>query len=128
MLSGGAYRYSDNGLIQIIDTDSNGDFFVDNMPFGDYYFVEVAAPQGKTPYAEKIPFTILGENANSLHVALTVKDNEAILFNTGSFGVKPFYIIGAVGLAAIIAGLGAYLIIKKKKSIRSGVKSNAKND
>ncbi len=128
MLSGGAYRYSDNGLIQIIDTDSNGDFFVDNMPFGDYYFVEVAAPQGKTPYAEKIPFTISGENANSLHVALTVKDNEAILFNTGSFGVKPFYIIGAVGLAAIIAGLGAYLIIKKKKSIRSGVKSNEKND
>lgn len=114
--SEGRYKVVESDGIQTMSTDEHGVLSVNDLTPGDYYFVEVKAPDGTTPYAKEIPFTISAENESTLHPSLTVKDNPVIMFNTGSVGVAPFYIAGVVALIVIAASICALVFIKKKKS------------
>lgn len=109
----GIYQLYENGHQITMDTDQTGRLYVGNLPFGDYYFVEVKAAEGTMPYGKKVPFTV---SENTLNPEVTVKDYKTVMYNTGSIGITPFYCAGALGIAVMLAGTGVYLIIKKKKS------------
>ena len=109
----GIYQLYENGHQITMDTDQTGRLYVGNLPFGDYYFVEVKAAEGTMPYGKKVPFTV---SENTLNPEVTVKDYKTVMYNTGSIGITPFYCTGALGIAVMLAGTGVYLIIKKKKS------------
>lgn len=119
----GTYKLSENGQIQTLSTDDNGDLTISELPFGEYYFVEVTAPDGTMVYGRKLPFSISGNDENSKFAELTVKDNPTVLFNTGSIGVMPIYIAGAAALTLVIAAYFIYHIIKKKNK-KTGVNQN----
>ena len=55
----GLYDTKDNLLKQGV-TDENGQWRVDDLVFGDYYFKEIAAPKGYELNQTKLPFTIDG--------------------------------------------------------------------
>lgn len=55
----GLYDAKDNLIKQGV-TDENGQWYVDDLVFGDYYFKEIAAPKGYVLDQTKLPFTIDG--------------------------------------------------------------------
>ena len=114
-IGNGRYVQSENGKTVTLTTDSTGCLKISELPYGDYYFMEVQAPKGYLPYGEKIDFTISGEEKD---VSLTVTDNFAVMYNTGSIGTAPIYIAGAAALTFVGAAFCIYRILKKKKSIK----------
>ena len=115
----GKYNCSEDGASVTFSTDNNGDLIVEKLPFGSYYFLEVKAPKGSMTYAQKIPFTISSESASSRDIELTVKDNNIVLYETGSTGIKPFIIAGISSLIILAAGVFAYKLRKNKISRRN---------
>ena len=114
-IGNGRYVQSENGKTVTLTTDSTGCLKISELPYGDYYFMEVQAPKGYLPYGEKIDFTISGEEKD---VSLTVTDNFAVMYNTGSIGTAPIYIAGAAALTFVGVAFCIYRILKKKKSIK----------
>ena len=115
----GKYNCSEDGASVTFSTDNKGDLIVEKLPFGSYYFLEVKAPKGSMTYAQKIPFTISSESASSRDIELTVKDNNIVLYETGSTGIKPFIIAGISSLIILAAGVFAYKLRKNKISRRN---------
>ena len=115
----GKYNCSEDGASVTFSADNNGDLIVEKLPFGSYYFLEVKAPKGSMTYAQKIPFTISSESASSRDIELTVKDNNIVLYETGSTGIKPFVIAGISSLIILAAGVFAYKSRKNKISRRN---------
>lgn len=111
----GRYLQTDSGTIATLSTDSTGYIKISSLPYGDYYFMEVQAPTGYMPYGEKLYFTVSDEEKE---VSLTVTDNVAVMYNTGSIGTAPIYIAGAAALTFVGAAIFVYRILKKKKSIK----------
>ena len=117
--SSGTYTLSESGTVQTLSTDSNGDLLIDQLPLGIYYLVETKAPSGFLPYAKEIPFRV---SKNTLNVALTAKDNYAVMYNTGSIGIAPFYIFGSIALSIVLFVGFLFFLIKKRN--RKTVKHN----
>lgn len=116
----GLYGIYGNGKVSSLQTNSDGELNVYNLPFGSYYFVEKTAPNGYMPYGEKIYFTIqANEETVSVTYDFTVKDNKRILPNTGDIGVVPIYVLG--GVVSVIAGIFIFIYCKKRKTER-GIK------
>lgn len=114
-ISDGYYEYSfadsDDKTTSLITTEDGDtcDIYIDSLPYGDYYFVEVSLPNGYLPYSEKIPFSV---TKNNEEISLTCK-NQKVLFDTGGFGVLPFYFCGAIALSVTFK-----LYYKKKKEVK----------
>ncbi len=54
--------YTEDGTwITDLTTDENGSLFVDSLPYGKYYLLEIESPEGYQLSQEKIPFTIQEE-------------------------------------------------------------------
>ncbi|MER2149950.1 MAG: SpaA isopeptide-forming pilin-related protein, partial [Ruminococcus sp.] len=102
----GVYQFSENGQLQTMETDQNGNLSVNSLPLGDYYFVETKTAEGTMPYGKKVNFTV---SENTLNPEVTVKDYKTVMYNTGSIGVMPFYYAGAAGIVAIAVGTGIFL-------------------
>lgn len=117
--SSGTYTLSESGTVQTLSTDSNGDLLIDQLPLGIYYLVETKAPSGFLPYAKEIPFRV---SKNTLNVELTAKDNYAVMYNTGSIGIAPFYIFGSIALSIVLFVGFLFFLIKKRN--RKTVKHN----
>lgn len=111
----GRYLQRDSGTIATLSTDSTGNIKISELPYGDYYFMEIQAPTGYMPYGEKLYFTVSDEEKE---VSLTVTDNVVVMYNTGSIGTAPIYIAGAAALTFVGAAIFVYRILKKKKSIK----------
>lgn len=116
--SQGCYICGESSTSVTFSTDDNGDLFVDKLPFGSYYLLEVKAPNNSMAYAKKIPFTISGENASTKDIELTVKDNKVVVYETGSSGTAPFVVAGVSSFIFLMVGVAAY-ITKKRKSRRN---------
>lgn len=114
-MGNGRYLQRDSGTIATLSTDSTGNIKISELPYGDYYFMEVQAPTGYMPYGEKLFFTVSDEEKE---VSLTVTDNVVVMYNTGSIGTAPIYIAGAAALTFVGAAIFVYRILKKKKSIK----------
>ena len=112
--SPGRFIYDENSTSVTFSTDDNGDLFVDKLPFGSYYFLEVKAPKNTMAYAKKIPFTISGENASTKDIELTVKDNKVVIYETGSSGTAPFAVAGMGSFIILMVGVAAYITKKRK--------------
>lgn len=109
--------YSANTTVAMttnLSTDNNGKLYVYDLPSGDYYFQETKPPKGRMPYAGKVFFSISTESDDTLFVEVTVKDANALLNNTGSYGVTPFYIISGAFLAATFLTIIVYFVNRKK--------------
>lgn len=91
-------------------TDSNGEFLI-NLPVGSYYLKEVSTLSSYMPYEDEIHFTISHKNDTK---EIVVKNNRALMYNTGSYGNLIFYIIASV-LMLIAVILLITLIIKNRK-------------
>lgn len=107
----GSYSLSDEG-VTILKTDEDGKLYIDQLPQGDYYFIETKAPDGHMPYAQHIDF-IVGENSNP---EITVKDNRMLMYNTGSVGNTGFYVAAAVLFTAFLLLTTVYFYKKRKHS------------
>lgn len=116
----GSYSYDSAGSVRVIKSNTSS-VTVDKLPVGLYYVTETKAPNGKTPYSEKIPVRISADNTSTLNADITVKDNNIVMYNTGSIGVVPLYCAGAISLVAAIAIVFAYKRKNSKKNAGNGV-------
>lgn len=53
-----SYACSENGIIRSFTTDSSGRLTITNLPWGSYYFIETAAPDGYELHDRRLYFTI----------------------------------------------------------------------
>lgn len=83
-MGNGRYLQKDSGTIATLSTDSTGNIKISELPYGDYYFMEVQAPTGYMPYGEKLYFTVSDEEKE---VSLTVTDNVVV----GVFGITAIF-------------------------------------
>lgn len=95
-LGDGKYRCMDKteGSTALL-TSTLGTLNVANLPLGDYYLVEVKAPDGYMPYGEKIYFSLTADNdIANISSDVTVKDNKKLLPSTGGLGEQGIYLMG----------------------------------
>ena len=73
-IGNGRYVQSENGKTVTLTTDSTGCLKISELPYGDYYFMEVQAPKGYLPYGEKIDFTPRTSGAVEITLPGTVRE------------------------------------------------------
>ena len=113
-VSGTKYKYiglSDKEDDAVYTTNADGQIIVENLPCGKYYFMEVKTADGYMPYGDKLEFEIDGETDASLSVKLDVKNEKAVMPETGGFGNNIFGI-----LSAALAAFGAALLYTTTKT------------
>ena len=116
--NGTKYKYS--GLSDKEDdakytTNADGQIIVENLPCGKYYFTEVQSADGFMPYGDKLEFEIDGETDASLSVKLDVKNEKAVMPETGGFGNGLFSLLSAALAAFGAAFLYTTIKLSKKK-------------
>ena len=118
-VSGTKYKYtglSDKEDDAVYTINADGQIIVENLPCGKYYFIEVKTADGFMPYGDKLAFEIDGETDASLSVKLDVKNEKAVMPETGGFGNNIFGILSA----AFIAFGAALLYTTTKTSKKKG--------
>ena len=104
------YNAKTNELIFSDRTDENGIITVENLKYGEYYFIEKEAPEGYEINPEKMYFEIKedGEIIKS-----TLEDNKIIEVPNTLKNEYNFKLIG--GIILLILGLGVVIYANKKK-------------
>ena len=113
-VSGTKYKYtglSDKEDDAVYTTNADGQIIVENLPCGKYYFMEVKTADGYMPYGDKLHFEIDGETDASLNVTLNVKNEKAVMPETGGCGNVLFGL-----LSAVLAAFGAVLLYTTTKT------------
>lgn len=64
----GEYIYDSEGAVKTLYTDKQGEITVMHLPYGDYYFQEVEAPEGYILSEQKISFTLTDNTTLFLEV------------------------------------------------------------
>lgn len=104
--------YTENGdLIGTYVTDSNGEIHVANLAYGTYYFKEKKAPVGYQKLADKIDFTMKGQD-----VTITCKNHVIPKLGFEDSTIKSA--ITFVTVALVTLGIGTIVYRKKKKSTK----------
>lgn len=117
-VSGTKYKYtglSDKEDDAVYTTNADGQIIVENLPCGKYYFIEVKTADGFMPYGDKLAFEIDGETDASLSVKLDVKNEKAVMPETGGIGNNVFGILSAALAAFGVALLYTTTKTSKKK-------------
>lgn len=122
-----SYQYNTKGKALTLST-VNGKIFVNNLPQGDYYFIETKCPAGYSLLKEPIYFTISGENESTLYRTIDVTDAKKVIIPfTGGIdsdsGNKPLQ-FGILLAAAGLLACGVF-IYRKHKSNKNN-KNNTK--
>ena len=115
-VSGTKYKYtglSDKEDDAVYTTNADGQIIVENLPCGKYYFMEVKTADGYMPYGDKLYFEIDGETDASLNVTLDVKNEKAVMPETGGCGNVLFGL-----LSAVLAAFGAVLLYTTTKTTK----------
>ena len=113
-VNGTKYKYSgfsDKEDDAVYTTNSDGQIIVENLPCGKYYFWEIKTADGYMPYGDKLHFEIDGETDASLNVTLDVKNEKAVMPETGGCGNVLFGL-----LSAVLAAFGAVLLYTTTKT------------
>lgn len=108
------YKYSglsDKEDDAVYTTNADGQIIVENLPCGKYYFMEVKTADGYMPYGDKLHFEIDGETDASLNVTLDVKNEKAVMPETGGCGNVLFGL-----LSAVLAAFGVVLLYTTTKT------------
>ncbi|MBR1483712.1 MAG: Cna B-type domain-containing protein [Ruminococcus sp.] len=108
------YKYSglsDKEDDAVYTTNADGQIIVENLPCGKYYFLEIKTADGYMPYGDKLHFEIDGETDASLNVTLDVKNEKAVMPETGGCGNVLFGL-----LSAVLAAFGAVLLYTTTKT------------
>lgn len=115
----GKYFVSENGTITELSTNPSGQLFITDLPQGDYYFIEVKAPNGFMSYGDKVNFTISPNDGETLNKKLNVKDSKIVMYDTGGVGNAPIYAAGfafaAISLAFIVI---SFVNARKRHSVK----------
>lgn len=118
--NGESYRFwelTENEEEAEYTTNAAGEIFIDDLPYGKYYFEETKTILGFIPYGEKMWFEISGDSDETQNVTVDAENAGMIMPETGGTGNNRFYL-----LSIALAGLGIMLfcIYKYKKSIMKG--------
>lgn len=115
---------ADNGTSDM--NKSDGEFRVDNLPWGEYTLTETKAPSGYILKTDPITFIVDAgafKDANSLTIDQGEIENsprsEIIVPLTGGMGSDYLYLTGG-GLLLTAAGLGAYI---RRRNARPGARA-----
>lgn len=109
----GKYKVDDTNnanATSTLVTDEKGILFVEELPQGDYYFVETKAPSGKMVYGEKIEFSIDGDT--ELNPSVVVKDDNPMLPKTGGSG---YALPMCFGLGIVVIPIIYFVISRRRK-------------
>ena len=114
-----SYQYNTKGKALTLST-VNGKIFVNNLPQGDYYFIETKCPAGYSLLKEPIYFTISGENESTLYRTIDVTDAKKVIIPfTGGIdsdsGNKPLQ-FGILLAAAGLLACGVFIYRKRKSN------------
>ena len=96
-------------------TNSDGNIYVKDIPYGEYYLKEEEPPIGYVPYGEPIYFEVTeeGNAGDVITKTYTVVDGSNIMPNTG--GTKTVLPIVIVSIAIPAAILTTFYLFKKRK-------------
>lgn len=123
-IDNGVYSFAGNASVGVttLTTDENGQVYIKNIPYGDYYFLETQTLEGYMPYEEKISFTVEEGSDDSLNPNIIVRNNKILMYNTGGNGDSMIYIIAAIiGVFALILS-AIYITIKSSKKGKKNMK------
>lgn len=123
-IDNGVYSFAGNASVGVttLTTDENGQVYIKNIPYGDYYFLETQTLEGYMPCEEKISFTVEEGSDDSLNPNIIVRNNKILMYNTGGNGDSMIYIIAAIiGVFALILS-AIYITIKSSKKGKKNMK------
>lgn len=97
-------------------TNADGEIFIDELPYGKYYFEETKTLMGFIPYGEKIWFEISGDSEDTQNVTVEAENARMVMPNTGGSGTRCIYLISITLAGAALAMICTYY--KKRKVFR----------
>ena len=108
----GSYEYSETSSNGRFTVNGNGELEITKLPYGSYYFVEVAAPSGYVLSSDRVSFSVLSNGAVA----------EVTFLNTKEKGSVTLRKVNADG-SRTLAGAVFELYAKTPSSISSAIAS-----
>lgn len=112
--NGDTYRFwelTENEDEPAYTTNADGEIFVEELPYGKYYFEETKTLLGFIPYGEKLWFEISGDSAETKDVFVDAENAHMVMPETGGSGTSYIYYI-----SIILAGIAAWMFYISKSN------------
>lgn len=103
---------SKNEHLGTYTTNQNGEIVIENLAYGDYYFVEKKAPAGYQKLSEKVEFSMKGKD-----VTITCKNHVV-----PKLGFEDSYLGHAVAIiiiGTVLIGSAAFFYFRRKKRMKN---------
>ena len=93
-------------------TNTDGEIFIDELPYGKYYFEETKTLLGFIPYGDKLWFEITGDSEETQNITVAAENARMVMPETGGIGTGFIYLISIT-----LAGIATVMIcISKRKT------------